>query len=91
MDLKSEDVLCWVAESFGIDDTASSIGVMIWGAAFGPHLATWALGSDDVAACCEAGMSEVGELVSSVVAPTGVSASGAAAVVAALVSGDATT
>jgi hypothetical protein len=90
-DLKSEDVLSWVAESFGTDDAASSIGAMSGGVALGADAATWALGSDDVAACCGAAMSEVGELVASVVAPISVSASGASAVASALISGEGAT
>jgi hypothetical protein len=54
---------------------------MIWGAAFDADAIAWVLGSNDEAVCCEAAMSEAGELVSSVVAP---SASGAD--VAALIS-----
>ena len=89
LDLKSDDVLSWVAEFSGIDDNAAlSIEVMIRGAAFALDATIWALGSDDVAPCCGAAISEVGELVSSVVAPAGVSASGAAAVVSTLASGD---
>jgi hypothetical protein len=90
LDLESEDVLCWIVESFGIADAASSIGAMIWGAVFDPDAIPWAFGSDDMSACCEAAVSEVGELVSSVVAPT-VSAPGAAEVAAILVSGDGVT
>ena len=82
MDLKSVGALSLVAESFGVDDAASSIG-----AAFGPEAANWALG-DGVATGGGAAISEVGELVSSVVAPAGVSAFGAAAVAVALVSSD---
>jgi hypothetical protein len=55
------------------------------------NVAFWALGSDDVAACCGAATFEVGELVSLVVAPANDSAFGAAAVAAALVSGDGAT
>ena len=81
MDLKSVGALSLVAESFGV--AASSIS-----AAFGPDAAIWALGADEVAASCGAAISEVDELVSSVVAPAGVSALGAAAVAVALVSSD---
>jgi len=88
LDLKTDDVLSWVAESFGVDDAASSIGAMICGAAFCSNVACWALGSDDVAACCGAATFEVGELVSLVVAPARVSVSGAGAVALALGSDD---
>jgi len=85
LDLKSDDVLSWVPESFGVDDAPSSIGAMIC-AAFGSNVAFCA--SDDVAACCGAATFEVGELVSLVVAPASDSASGAGAVALALGSDD---
>jgi hypothetical protein len=49
--LKSDELLGLAAESFGIDDAAPSIGAMIRGAG-GSNVAFWALGSDDMAACC---------------------------------------
>jgi hypothetical protein len=87
-DLKADELLGWAAESIGDEDTASSIGAMICGAAFGSNVAFWALGSDDVATCCGAATFEVGELVSLGVAPANDSTFGAAAIAAASVSGD---
>lgn len=61
---------------------------MIVGAASAPDAVAWVSGSDEVVAWCGADASEVGELVSPVLAPTSISASAAGAVASALVSGD---
>jgi hypothetical protein len=82
-DPKSDDLLSWVTECFGIDGAALSIGALTGGAALRSDAAFWALSSDDEAACGGAAMSEVGEPVSSLVAPASVSASGATTVDAA--------
>jgi hypothetical protein len=86
--LNFEDVLSWVAESFGIDGSLSSIVAIIWAGAFGTPAATLALSSNDVAPCGRAPTSEVRELVLSFVAPFSGLGFGVGAVASTLVSGD---